>query len=123
MIYRGFLLGLAATGFMVGSAFAQSNLVEIRDNVQVEAFGASADRVDDWDVYDSAGTEIGEVDEVVGTDAATPTALVIDFDDDNEHAYPDREVVIPLSEFTYENGRLTLNATPEAVRGMPVWDD
>lgn len=121
MFYRRLLIAIAASGFLAGGALAQSALVEVRDNVMVEAFGAIADRVDDWDVYDLSGKEIGEVEEVVGTGRDTPTALVVDFDDDS--AYPDRDVVIPLSEFVYENGRLTLKATPEAVSGMEVWHD
>lgn len=121
MLYRRLLISVAASGFLVSGAFAQSGLVEVRDNTMVETFGAIADRVDDWDVHDASGRKIGEVEEVVGTDVNTPTALVIDFEDDS--AYPDRDVVIPFSEFSYENGRLTLNATPEAVRGMEIWHD
>ena len=121
MFYRRLLISLAAGGFLVGGAFAQSGLVEVRDNVMVEAFAAVADRIDDWDVYDPSGKEIGEVEEVVGPDRDTASALVVDFDDDS--AYPDRDVVIPLSEFVYENGRLTLKATPEAVSGMEIWRD
>lgn len=121
MFYSRLLIAIAATGFLAGSALAQSALVEVRDDVMVEAFGAIADRVDDWDVYDVSGKEIGEVEEVVGADRDTPTALVVDFDDDS--AYPDRDVVIPLDELVYENGRLILKATPEAVRGMEIWRD
>ena len=84
-------------------------------------FPAIADDVDDWDVYDAQGTEIGEVDEVVGTDVNTPTALVVDFEGNG--GYADRDVVIPLDLFTQENGRLVLNADPAAVSQMPTWDD
>jgi rRNA processing protein Gar1 len=87
----------------------------------IAAFGAIADQVEDWDVYDASGAEIGEVEEVVGPDAQTAAALVVDFDD--KAGYADRDVVIPLDQFTRENNRLTLNASPEAVSAMETWND
>lgn len=122
MLHGKLLLGLALGSLMIGgAATAQTAWVEVRDNAHVAAFGAIADQVDDWDVYDASGTEIGEVEEVVGPDAATPTALVIDFE--GKAGYADRDVVIPLDQFTRENNRLTLNASPEAVGAMEAWKD
>ena len=122
MLHRKLLLAMALGGLMTGgAAMAQTALVEVDDNVHVAAFGAIADQVDDWDVYDASGTEIGEVDEVVGPDAGTPTALVIDFEGNT--GYADRDVVVPIDQFTRENNRLTLNASPDAVSAMETWDD
>lgn len=122
MPYRMLLPGLVAGCLMAGgAAMAQTALVEVNDNVHVAAFGAIADQVDDWDVHDASGVEIGEVEEVVGPDADTPTALVVDFD--GNAGYADRDVVIPLDQFTRENDRLTLNASPDAVGGMETWND
>jgi len=121
MIAGKFRLVLAASTLIAGSAFAQGALVEVDDNVQVPPFAAVADDVDDWDVYDATGTEIGEVEEVVGTGRDTPTALVVDFEGNG--GYADRDVVIPLDRFGRENGRLVLNADPAAVGGMPTWND
>ncbi|MCO5148187.1 MAG: PRC-barrel domain-containing protein [Aquamicrobium sp.] len=121
MLHRKLLLAMALGGLMTGgAAMAQAALVEVNSNVHVAAFGAIADQVDDWDVYDASGTEIGEVDEVVGSDAGTPTALVIDFD--GKAGYADRDVVIPIDQFTRENNRLTLNASPDAVGAMETWN-
>lgn len=122
MLHRKLLLGMALGGLMTGgAAMAQTALVEVNDNVHVAAFGAIADQVDDWDVYDASGAEIGEVDEVVGPDAGTPAALVIDFD--GKGGYADRDVVVPIDQFTRENNRLTLNASPDAVSAMETWND
>lgn len=122
MLHRKLLLGIALGGLMTGgAAMAQTAWVEVSDNVHVAAFGAIADQVDDWDVHDAAGTVIGEVDEVVGPDAGTPTALVVDFE--GNAGYADRDVVIPLDQFTRENNRLTLNAAPDAVGAMEPWND
>lgn len=121
MIVRKFALALAAGTLFAGAALAQGALVEVSNNVQVPQFTAIADDVDDWDVYDAQGTEIGEVDEVVGTDANTPTALVVDFDGNS--GYTDRDVVIPLDQFTQQDGRLVLNADASAVGQMPEWNN
>ena len=122
MLYKKLLLGVVAGGLLAGgSALAQSTLVEIDDDVVVAAFGAKADDVDDWDVYDASGTEIGEVEDVVGTDAKTPTALAVDFE--GNAGYADRDVVVPLDAFTLQNNRLVLNATPDAVSAMEEWHD
>ena len=121
MRHGKFLLGLVLGGLLAGGAIAQTALVEVDDNVHVAAFGAIADQVDDWDVYDASGVEIGEVDEVVGPDAGMPSALVIDFK--GNAGYADRDVVIPLDRFTRANNRLTLNAAPDAVGAMETWND
>lgn len=121
MSIRKFYLALAAGTLMAGSAYAQGVLVKVGDDVQVAPLTATADDVDDWDVFNSEGVEIGEVEEVVGTDANTPTALVVDFDGTAGHT--DRDVVIPLDQFTQQNGRLVLNADAAAVGQMPDWHD
>ena len=106
---------------IAGPASAQAPLVEIDDAVMVEPFAANADTVDDWDVYDAAGTKVGDVEEVLGTDANTPTALAVDFE--GTGGYADRDVVIPLDQFTLTEGRLVLGSTPDAVGALPTWDD
>ncbi|HUH48618.1 MAG TPA: PRC-barrel domain-containing protein [Mycoplana sp.] len=121
MTARKLSLALAAAALMAGTAFAQGALVEVKDSVQVVPFNATADEVDDWDVYDASGTEIGDVEDVVGTDANTPTALVVDFK--SKSAYGDRDVVIPLDQFSLQGNRLILNADAATVGQMPTWDD
>lgn len=114
-------LAIAALGLVVGAAHAQTKWVEIDDDVQVPALGATADDLDDLDVVDAAGTKLGEVEEVVGVDASAATALVVDFED--IAGYADKDVVVPLDQFSLENGRLVLKADAAAVNGMEVWDD
>ncbi|MEO9339083.1 PRC-barrel domain-containing protein [Mesorhizobium sp. SB112] len=121
MFARKFSAALLISGLFAGTALAQGALVEIEDNVQVSAFSATADQVDDWNVYAADGTKIGDIEEVVGTAANTPTALVVDFD--GKGGYADRDVVIPFDQFTKQNDRLVLNADAAAVGAMPVWND
>ena len=67
------------------------------------------------------GARIGEIDEVVGNDANTPSALVVDFDDRSNFA--DRDIAIPLDRFTYANGTLTLNTKPSDLNAPPEYKD
>jgi hypothetical protein len=111
-----------AASLAAGTAYAQQSFVEIEDNVMVQPFNANADTVEDWDVYSPAGVEIADVEDVIGTDAQTPTALVVDFDDNA--GFGDRDdVIVPLDQFTWQDNRLVLNADAAAVSAMPVWND
>lgn len=117
---KTFHIALLSAGLFAGTAFAQSaGLVDVDDDAMITAFSMEVDDIDDMDVYDATGAEIGEVEEVVGTDENTPTALVVDFDGD---AYGDEERVIGLEHFTVAGDRLTLSIDAAAVAGMPVDD-
>lgn len=111
-----------AASLAAGTAYAQQSFVEIEDNVMVQPFNANADTVEDWDVYSPAGVEIADVEDVIGTDAQSPTALVVDFDDNA--GFGDRDdVIVPLDQFSWQDNRLVLNADAAAVSAMPVWND
>lgn len=100
---------------------AQTAWVKVRADAHVAAFGAVADQIDDWDVHDASGAVVGEVEEVVGPNAGTAAALVVDFDGGD--GYPDRDVVIPIDRFTRANNRLTLDAPADEVGAMETWTD
>lgn len=111
-----------AASLAAGTAYAQQSFVEIEDNVMVQPFNANADTVEDWDVYSPAGVEIADVEDVIGTDAQSPTALVVDFDDNA--GFGDRDdVIVPLDQFSWQDNRLVLNADAAAVSAMAVWND
>ena len=77
--------------------------------------------MEDWDLYDAAGMKIGEVEAVLGSDASTASALVIDFDD--AAAYVDGDVVVPLDRFTWEANRLSLDVDQAGARAFELWND
>ncbi|MEN3791779.1 PRC-barrel domain-containing protein, partial [Fulvimarina sp. MAC3] len=82
------------------------------------------DEIEDMDVYDGNGTEVGEVDDVLGSDPQTPTHIEVNFDDDDASTYPDRDdVVVPISNFSLLNNRLTVDLSPEEVQNLPVRND
>jgi hypothetical protein len=118
---KTFPAALLSASLLAGSAVAQTaTLVEVDDDAMIAALDMEADDVDDADVFDAAGTEVGEVEEVVGTDAMTPTALVVEFDVD---AYGGEDRLIPLEHFSMQNDRLTLSLDAAAVAGMTVYED
>jgi hypothetical protein len=108
------------SALLAASAFAQTVWIEIEDGIQVPAFNAAVDQVNDWDVY-AGGVKVGEVGEVIGTDAGTASALVVDFE--GTGGFADRDVVVSLDQFTWENDHLVLNADAVATSSMEVWDD
>lgn len=115
---------LAAAAFIATPALAQSSLTEVNDDVMVPQFSMDVDSVEDMDVYDSAGTEIGEVEEVLGSNEQTPTHLAIDFSDDDGSTYPDTDnSIVSLDDVSFTDGRIVVNLTPEEVSALQSWDD
>lgn len=113
-------LAAAVLAASLGAAAAQTGLVELRDSVHVAAFGMTVDRIDDLDVFVD-GRKVGDVEEVLGTDASTATALVVDFEDDA--GYPDRDAIVPIGRFTLDGNRLVTDVTPAEAASFPEWDD
>lgn len=118
-LLAGVCAGLLA---FAGAASAQSQWVEIEDAVTVSELNQTADAVEDMDVYNGAGQKVGDVEEVLGQDASTATALVVDFDDDA--GYGDRDdVVVPLERFSMNGPNLVLDADVATVASYPVYND
>ena len=105
-----------------GVAFAQTAWVEIDDDVVVAPLNKEADDVEDWDVIGSDGAKLGEVEEVIGTQAGTASALVVEFEDGSIFDR-DREVIVPLDQFSFADDKLTLNADAAAVGTMELYKD
>jgi sporulation protein YlmC with PRC-barrel domain len=120
MTLRKIVLALTATSFLAGAALAQASVVEVDDEVMVAQLSANADTVEDWDVYTADGVKVGEVEDVLGTDAKTPTSLLVDFEDST--AYTDRDVMIALDQFKVEGDRLILIADAGTINALPEWN-
>jgi hypothetical protein len=114
-------LGLATTlaAFTFGaSAQAQVvRIIELDDNVVVPAFNITVGELEKQALTDAAGNRIGDIEEVIGTAEAGPTALVIDLENS------DLDVIVPLERFQNTNGVLTVNMTPEELAALPAYDD
>lgn len=110
------LLGLASA-----PAFAQSQMVEVSDDVQIDGFVMTADDLTDLDVYDESGNEIGEVSEVLGSDDQTPMALAVDFSDD-ETDYGDQDRIVPMGQVTQTQDGLELSSDVD-IGSLETYDD
>jgi len=108
-----------ASLLFVGTAIAQGSYVELDDDVQVPAFSMTVDDLEDLDVFNSSGQKIGAVEEVLGTDAQTASAVSVDFKD--EVARDDR--VVELSNLTSEGRQLVIDLDTAAISQLPVYDD
>ena len=112
---------LAGSMLWAAAASAQTALVEVPDATIVQPFNIAAGLLDDIDVYTAEGVEVGDVEEILGPDANTPTHLAVDFD--NQAGFADRDVLVPIEAFTLDANRLIISLTPQAVAELPTWDD
>lgn len=104
---------------LTAPAVAQMEMVEVSEDVQIAAFGMDADTVEDLDVYNEAGNEIGVVEEVIGTDSGTPQALVIEFD--NESSFGTEERIVPLDQVTRIEEGVLLHSDVD-IGAFSTWD-
>lgn len=104
-------------------AFAQSQVkwIELDDNAPVAVFNSTVDQIEDWDLYDATGTKIGEIEAVLGTDATTAAALVVDFED--AAGYVDGDVIVSIDQFSWAANRLSLAIEPAAAQQLELWND
>jgi hypothetical protein len=120
----GFRIAAVTAALLAGAgiALAQNAWVEVDDAVDVAPLNAQADVVDDWDVYNGAGAKIGEVETVIGPDRNTPTALVVDFEDDAGLGDRD-DLIVPLDRFALNGQNLTLDVDAAAVAAFVEYRD
>lgn len=105
-----------------GMAHAQTTpLVEIADATMIPMINANADALEDLHIYNSAGEKIGEIEEVLGTDASTATAVAVDFD--NSAGYGREDRIVPLDSLSLKGVKLTLASDAAAVGAFPVYND
>ena len=105
-------------------ALAQSTTsyieIETEDQV-VSELNLTVDQIEDMDVYDASGEEIGEVEEVLGSADGTPTTLAIEVGGFLDIG--DTDALVELSEVTVVDDRLQIDMTREEIEALPTWDD
>lgn len=113
---------IAATLFST-TAFAQSpatpQLIEIDDDqAGVAVLGLTVDQIEDMDLFDAQGTKLGDVEEVLGTDAMTAIALAVDLEGTD-----DIDVIVELTGLEAVDNRIVTGMTADELRALPVWND
>jgi len=116
---------LSAAILMTTAAVAQSstaNWIEIEDDaVQVPEFNITVDELEDMDLYTEDGEEVGEVDEVLGTEPGIVSAVAIEID---EGLFDDKTIILQITDLTVSEGRLITQMTAQEIEAMPdVGDD
>jgi hypothetical protein len=112
---------LLMTTATVAQSATQTTWIEIDDDdLVVASLNISVDDLDDMDLYNAAGEEIGEVEEVLGTEAGVATAVAVEFD---EGPMDDETVIFMISDLAIDNDRLITQMTADQIASLEVWDD
>ncbi|KQS64180.1 hypothetical protein ASG39_13525 [Rhizobium sp. Leaf371] len=107
-----------------GTSFAQAQataLVDISGKTMVPGFNVTADDLESMNVYNAAGEKIGEIEDVVGTDASTPTGVAIDFERSANLGREHR--VVDITKVKQDGLRLVVDIDAAAAAQLPVYDD
>jgi hypothetical protein len=105
-----------------GPLTAQSKLVEVTGDSNVPPFTLSADLVQNMEVYAADMTKLGDVEEVLGDNPSTPTAIAVAFEGGLMRGQEDTRVV-ELSQFSKDGDRLILEIDLSTLEDLPVWND
>jgi sporulation protein YlmC with PRC-barrel domain len=119
-----FLPALVAT-LVLGTGLAQAqqtgSYTELEDEaMMIQPLNLSAEDVEDMEVYNAAGDEIGEVDEVL-VDAANQLALAVEVGGFLDVG--DKTVILPLDQVRVQEDQLVTSMTEDQLKALPPWDD
>jgi sporulation protein YlmC with PRC-barrel domain len=119
-----FLPTLVAT-LALGAGLAQAqqtgSYTELEDEtMMIQPLNLSAEDVEDMEVYNAAGDEIGEVDEVL-VDAANQLALAVEVGGFLDVG--DKTVILPLDQVRVQEDQLVTSMTEDQLKALPPWDD
>ncbi len=121
-------LAMAALASLTAPALAQTTAavpnkyIEVEADMTIPEFGRQADLVKGMDVYSVDGTNLGDVEDVIGFTEDEALAVAVDFAGNG--GYPNRDdVVVPLSVLTWDNDKLILAASPAEVLAFEGYDD
>ncbi|MEX2642720.1 MAG: PRC-barrel domain-containing protein [Acetobacterales bacterium] len=98
------------------------NLQELDDdNRQARWNNLTVDDLDDMDIVDASGEEIGEVDEVLGDSRGGMVAVTAEIG--GFLGIGDKEVIVGLDQLELQGDRLMTRLTRDQLEALPRWDD
>ena len=110
-----------APGLLLAQQAGTGQLSEIDDDdVVVQPFNLTADRIDDMEVMTVDGETIGEIEEVLADASREPVAVAVEVDDLD---LDDEERIIRLDQLRLEAGRFATDLSKSEIEALPVWDD
>lgn len=99
-------------------------LVEIDENFVLPTLNLPVYALDDYDLVDRNGNDLGQVEAVLGPDAQTATAVAVEFDGPGWFLTDDDVTrVVDISAFSIEDDLLVIDITEDNVRALPVYAD
>ena len=110
-------LGLAIA--LPAGLAAQTTTVPANQPPGATATTAQYQRLNDMKVLSTAGGEIGEVEDVLVDGSGRVTAVVVEMD--QVLGMGGLEVVVPLDQLRYDNGKLISGLTKEQFGALPRW--
>lgn len=128
MSFRNFSCAIGAAVVLLGAptlVLAQqsvSDLSEIEDDdLVVQPFNRTVDDLEDMDLENAEGEEIGEVEEVLMDGTGRPVALAIEIDDLLD--LDDEDRVFRLDQVRLDGDDLVTDLSNSEIETLPVWDD
>jgi hypothetical protein len=91
------------------------------DGLVVQPFNLSVDEIEDRDVKNMAGDEIGEVEEVLVDAGGQPVAVTLEVG--GFLGIGEREVVVGLDQLKLADDDFVIDADKARVEGLPEWKD
>ncbi|MCD7107936.1 PRC-barrel domain-containing protein [Rhizobium sp. DKSPLA3] len=116
---------VAATALIASTATAAlaqtPAFVKVADATVLPGLNVTADDLEGMHVYNAAGQRIGEIEDVVGSEATVATGVAIDFDKTSGLGREHR--VVPLSGLKQDGLRLVVDLDAAKAAALPVFDD
>jgi len=91
------------------------------DDLVVQPFGLTVDDIDDMELMNADGEEIGEIEEVLLDASGQPVAVSVEVDD--FLGIDDREVVFGLDQLQLTGDDFVTSVDRATVEALPEWDD
>jgi len=91
------------------------------DDLIVQPFNLTVDQIEDMDLKDAGGDEIGEVDDVLIDAAGQPVAVTIEVG--GVLGIGDREVVLGLDQLKLMDDHFVTDADKATIEALPDWKD
>lgn len=123
MIFRPVAAALVFGSLLAAPAVAQDGLVELDDDFVVPRLNLPVEALDDYDVVDREGRDLGNFVSVLGPDENTASVMVIAFDGPGFLFDTDVERIVAIEDVFIEGDDMVIDITEEGVRQLPVYQD
>ncbi|WP_420392158.1 PRC-barrel domain-containing protein [Acuticoccus sp.] len=100
-----------------------SELVEIDEDFVLPRLNLPVYALDDYDIVDRNGEDVGEIEKVLGPNENTATMIVVEFDGPGFLFDHDVPRLVDLNDVTIEGDNLVIDIAEDEVRRLTVYED